>query len=307
MQKVEHNYIQPLVMESLKSSHDGFGIYDKNDVLIFCNEALARHFCLTPEQANGKTFSEMLTYLHDSYHGLAIAKDEIHDFVKKAHKLPTGTESFTYESNIFKGKHLLVSEVLASNGELFVYTSDITKLKQTEIALREALAKVEKQAATDSLTGISNRRHFFQEAEGIFSCQQNTPVEAGLLSIDIDHFKKINDSHGHIAGDHVLRAFTDACTELLRSNDIFGRLGGEEFSVILPKSSLNRSLKVAERIRKMIERLDIRFKNTKITITASIGVAHSSVQGACLQTMLAEADKQLYIAKNSGRNKIKYR
>lgn len=191
MQKVEHNYIQPLVMESLKSSHDGFGIYDKNDVLIFCNEALARHFCLTPEQANGKTFSEMLTYLHDSYHGLAIAKDEIHDFVKKAHKLPTGTESFTYESNIFKGKHLLVSEVLASNGELFVYTSDITKLKQTEIALREALAKVEKQAATDSLTGISNRRHFFKKRKGYFLANKIHLLEQGYSQLTLTILRKL--------------------------------------------------------------------------------------------------------------------
>jgi diguanylate cyclase (GGDEF)-like protein len=122
--------------------------------------------------------------------------------------------------------------------------------------------------------------------------------------IDIDHFKTVNDTFGHIVGDRVLRTISDLCNQTLRKIDIMGRYGGEEFTIILPETSLDQSLTVAERLRQIIESAEVITTQGAVKITASLGLAMLDSTCNTLDLLLDCADKALYVAKQAGRNRV---
>ncbi|HYH22733.1 MAG TPA: GGDEF domain-containing protein [Azospirillum sp.] len=162
-----------------------------------------------------------------------------------------------------------------------------------------------RQAATyDSLTGIFNRSAFLALAESTFARARRSGEAFALLLIDIDHFKRINDSFGHQAGDTVLRAFTAAVTAELRQGDVFGRYGGEEFCVLLPGTRGDGALTVAERLRITLRDLLVEHEGNLISTSVSIGAADTGGAPQSFDEMLAEADKALYRAKATGRDRV---
>ena len=120
--------------------------------------------------------------------------------------------------------------------------------------------------------------------------------------VDIDHFKSVNDRYGHAVGDEAIRAMAEACLQGKRKSDIVGRVGGEEFAVLLPETSLTRARVVAERIRKAVAKQSLRADEAQYKITASIGIAEASVSMSGAGSLLAAADQALYQAKAKGRN-----
>lgn len=175
--------------------------------------------------------------------------------------------------------------------------TDITDRKQLELEL-------ERQAHLDYLTGASNRRFFMQEAELELQRAIRHGLPLSLLMLDIDHFKQINDSHGHEAGDEALRNLVDVCRHSLRQIDVLGRLGGEEFAVLLPETPLEQAVEVAERLRGEVQHSDISAGGSVFRFTVSIGVSSlPGIQGT-VSVLLSSADKGLYQAKRAGRNKV---
>lgn len=171
--------------------------------------------------------------------------------------------------------------------------------------LSEANRKMEQLAMFDELTGVINRRGFFSEASKAISRLQRINGSCVALMLDIDHFKNINDNYGHGTGDVVLKAFAVTVQKSLRESDYFGRLGGEEFAVLLPDTSIVVGCEIAERVRASIEALMIPVQADNLTITVSIGVAESvDLNGAALHTLLSVADEHLYQAKQAGRNRV---
>lgn len=159
-------------------------------------------------------------------------------------------------------------------------------------------------ATTDSLTGIANRRSFFRDAEQrIMHCRRYLHPFA-VLMLDLDHFKAINDQFGHDAGDEILKAVTILMRESIREVDVLGRLGGEEFGLILPETNRSDALLVAERIRTSIENFELPDRTQHIAVTASIGGACLSPKLQTLSQILKQADEQLYRAKTEGRNLV---
>jgi diguanylate cyclase (GGDEF)-like protein/PAS domain S-box-containing protein len=191
--------------------------------------------------------------------------------------------------------------VRGPSGELLetrATTLDVTERHQLEEELR-------RQAYTDPLTGVYNRRHFFELGERHFrqALRDNIPVSVCML--DIDHFKYINDKHGHETGDRVLVAVAHYCTESLRPIDLFARLGGEEFALLLPGTSHEQASQVAGRLREALAGMKIAVTHQQIlSITVSIGVATSTAQSESLGQLLKQADNQLYTAKQRGRNQV---
>ena len=168
---------------------------------------------------------------------------------------------------------------------------------------RNARNELEYRAYSDYLTGLANRRYFIEQAELELSRHNRYKYELSLIMLDIDFFKKINDTYGHNIGDLVLQKIADASRKVLRDIDIIGRIGGEEFAILLPQTSIKDSLKVAERLRIEISNASVSLENgVKINFTSSFGVVAASESN--IDELLKIADKALYKAKESGRNRV---
>ncbi|MGM0423135.1 MAG: GGDEF domain-containing protein [Pseudomonadota bacterium] len=174
---------------------------------------------------------------------------------------------------------------------------DITEDKKTE----EELLKL---ASTDPLTGAFNRREFSSLAEREAKRSRRYDRPLSIMMLDLDHFKDLNDTHGHAAGDKALQRFTTICCNALRNIDIFGRWGGEEFVALLPETSAENAAVIAERLRKLVSETEIDFNGEKLKFTVSIGVAQFRSNEHALENPLARADAAVYDAKKAGRNNI---
>lgn len=174
---------------------------------------------------------------------------------------------------------------------------DITEKKRLEDELV-------RQATEDVLTGISNRRHFYELAGRELVRAGRYMEQVTLLMLDIDYFKKINDKFGHIVGDLTLKKVAEACKKELRSLDIFGRVGGEEFCALLVKADARTGRRIAERLRKTVEQLSIPAEKGPIRLTISIGGVSFVGSSQSLDDRVNQADSNLYAAKAAGRNLV---
>tara|TARA_R110000737_G_C14557259_1_gene481652 strand:+ start:79 stop:1083 length:1005 start_codon:yes stop_codon:yes gene_type:complete len=174
--------------------------------------------------------------------------------------------------------------------------SDLARLVVDELELRQI-------AATDSLTGAQTRRSFNIEVKREVDRAKRYNRSASFVAFDIDHFKSINDTYGHNAGDVVLQNIAAICKSNLRAVDLFARLGGEEFMIVLPETDRLGAMDVAERLRQIMANTPIIDGDNEIRFTASFGVAVFSGEDGTLEDLLRQADEALYQAKNYGRNR----
>ena len=159
-------------------------------------------------------------------------------------------------------------------------------------------------AMVDPLTGIANRRAFLHDAAILAKHHSARPHPTAVLLIDLDHFKSINDRFGHALGDHVLELFTDTTRQSIRSSDLFGRLGGEEFAAILYDTSRDKAVAAAERIRESFAQASQEVDGRPVCATVSIGLVHCQEVVLDVPELLAQADQALYLAKERGRNRV---
>ena len=159
-------------------------------------------------------------------------------------------------------------------------------------------------ATTDELTGLPNRRVFMQSLEREMERAYRYKHPFSVMFLDLDNFKHINDTLGHSAGDAALRQFVSALKSSLRDSDMPGRMGGEEFGIILPNTDLKNGALLAERLRQNVEKSTVLYQGKKITFTVSIGVAAYSEEISNIDDLLRKVDEALYEAKAEGRNCI---
>lgn len=179
------------------------------------------------------------------------------------------------------------------------------RLLKAKNLLEVQAAELERQAKTDVLTGISNRRHFFEMAERELMRSRRSAKPLALLMLDIDHFKKINDKCGHSAGDEVLKSLCITGQGMIRNIDVFGRIGGEEFAIVLPETSLEQAITVAERLRDKLSETHIELSGgERIPFTVSIGVSALEEEDVGVDSLLKRADVAMYKAKRFGRNRV---
>lgn len=178
------------------------------------------------------------------------------------------------------------------------------KSEQALIELKVVNQKLEELAATDSLTRVANRREFMKRSEEEMSRSSRNSTDLCLMVIDFDHFKEINDQYGHQAGDKVLQDFVKLAKEVMRPSDLLGRIGGEEFALLLPETNIRSAVKVAERLRQHIEEESIVIGSKSIKLTISIGVAEYQPKVDTVKKWLHRADEFLYQAKDHGRNRV---
>jgi diguanylate cyclase (GGDEF)-like protein len=169
---------------------------------------------------------------------------------------------------------------------------------------RLALFEAERKAQIDPLTGVLNRRSLMERLETACLRARARGLPIALLFIDLDHFKEINDSHGHQAGDACLKAIIGPIQAELRQSDVIGRYGGEEFVVILSSADAAAAEPIAERIRSRVADVSIEGYGAPIRLTCSIGVATSDMLGVWGEHLIARADEAVYVAKRAGRNRV---
>lgn len=174
---------------------------------------------------------------------------------------------------------------------------DVTERHELESHLRFL-------ATTDALTGVANRRSLLRRAEHEFQRARRYERPLALMIMDLDHFKRVNDTWGHFAGDEALKALCSACMASLRGSDVLGRLGGEEFAVLLPETRIREACETAERFRQVVERLRPAWHGRTMPLTVSIGVAALEPGDADVFALMRRADLALYTAKDVGRNRV---
>jgi diguanylate cyclase (GGDEF)-like protein/PAS domain S-box-containing protein len=198
-------------------------------------------------------------------------------------------------------EELTIAPVADENGEICHFVGikqDISERKQMQEQLWE-------MATTDVLTGLINRRYFMVKLEEEFARVQRLDChDVSVLMLDIDFFKRINDSYGHAIGDAVLKHFTDIMRSCLRKTDTAGRLGGEEFSIFLPDTDLPAAQIFAQRLCKKVEDSPLLLDDKPIAVTVSIGIGLMSVTDDSCDAVLIRADDALYRAKETGRNRV---
>lgn len=172
---------------------------------------------------------------------------------------------------------------------------DISRHKAMELALRT-------DSRQDALTGVSNRRHFFELASQEISRAQRDETPLCLITFDIDHFKRINDQYGHAVGDETLKEVCASCLAHLRKTDIFARIGGEEFALLLPNTTVDEAQHLAERLRQSVESNTQLSAASEVHCTISMGITPCHTEDANIECSLLRADRAMYRAKHNGRN-----
>lgn len=191
-----------------------------------------------------------------------------------------------------------LSRIAYPAGRLFTLTlRDISERKAAEEELRRL-------ATTDPLTGVANRRQFMDCAERELARARRYSRPVALMMIDVDHFKTINDTHGHAIGDEVLKALAAAMLDCVRETDVVGRLGGEEFAVLLPETALAEAIEAADRLRRRLGDAVLTTHAGPIRYTVSAGVSTCRSTDATIEGALSRADHALYAAKRAGRNRV---
>jgi len=179
------------------------------------------------------------------------------------------------------------------------------RLQQAEALRRSAIQKLDQIAQIDELTSLPNRRNFMMRAEVELYRTVRQGDSMSVLMMDIDNFKTINDTYGHKTGDEVLKCLAQLCQQSLRQYDIVGRIGGEEFAFLLPKTEITLGVEIAERMRKNIEATAVKAEDGQlIQFTVSIGVTALRNENDSIDSLLGQSDKAMYEAKHAGRNRV---
>lgn len=177
------------------------------------------------------------------------------------------------------------------------------KLRAMTVSLSARSETLEQAALTDSLTGMQNRRYFDDALKEYLEEFHRIDKPVGLMILDLDHFKQVNDTHGHDVGDEVLRAVANCLKDMTRYHDVVARLGGEEFAVVTPNMDAELLSKFAERIRRAVANMTVLSGNVRLKVTTSVGLAVWDRKETA-EEFYRRADRQLYEAKRQGRNRV---
>jgi diguanylate cyclase (GGDEF)-like protein len=215
----------------------------------------------------------------------------------------TGISNFTgFETTMTDRLIDLGGAILA--GSIAIWYSD--RIKSRSLTdLERAKEQLNYYATIDPLTNTFNRRHFMELSERRIKRAHASNRHSSFLFFDLDHFKMINDEHGHFIGDQILQGVAKICMQHLRTDDILGRFGGEEFVILLPETKLEDARNIAERLRQIIAETPIETDIEPIYTTISIGVAlMDGSNSVTVDKLLSRADRAMYLAKQAGRNRV---
>ena len=303
---LSYTYVTDIVrhsdeLEALRAALDrvpeGIILLDSDFNAQFMNRAVRQLWKVSDEQAESRPPYSQLVGDARVTGAYGVAPDALDGFIARRIARMREGDPTPHDLRTSEGRHIRSQcSVLPGGGRMLTYW-DITDL------VRNA-EQLETLASIDSLTGIYNRRYFLKLAEAEWSRFQRYLRPLSMLMVDIDHFKSVNDRYGHATGDMALSWVAKACQEDQRGSDIVGRIGGEEFALLLPETDLAQAKLVAERIREKIESHLMTAPNEIFAVEVSIGVATATLSMSGVDALMSASDQALYEAKAQGRNRV---
>lgn len=270
-------------------AYEGILLLDKNGKVLQANRSAELMFCYEKGTMEG-------LYVHQLVNDFSLEYNLLNSQVA-GRETPAMMQQMTGRSQRGRTLNLEVGINMAEAGNEIFYSVSLIDIRH-HVAQQEELAKL---AHTDPLTGLMNRRHFRLLADQEFTRAARTHQQLLMMMFDIDHFKQVNDTHGHDVGDQALIAIAEVLRNGIRDMDILARWGGEEFLVLLPETDMKGALPIAERIREQVSQ--IKLPKIPEGLTISIGMCEAK-PGMELKAVINLADQALYQAKASGRNRV---
>jgi diguanylate cyclase (GGDEF)-like protein len=286
-----------LILAGLDASGVACALFSPEDELTYASSAFR---CLFDVPAGTWTFAQIMRHCHQQGVGPK-TKGAIDDWLEMARSKRRSRPQRTFEIDICDDRWFLVNETLLPGGWLWHVFTDITMLKSNERVLQLARDAAQLAAETDPLTGLFNRRHAMERLDAAVQNAFRDCTALSLVLIDLDHFKTINDRYGHTHGDRVLSHFAAAGRSQLRGQDVFARIGGEEFMVLMPGTGAMEAAHAIQRLRRHLSRPES-YAEIGLSYTMSAGVAEYC--GTSVEALFEQADQALYSAKHLGRDRI---
>ena len=279
-------------------SYDGETWLDRSGKLIWTNPAIRRITGYAPDECHAMS-SFPLDIIHDDdkervskHFRLAVDQESEGDF---DFRIIRKDGSIRWCALVSKP----ATDLKGNNLGFRASIRDISEMKAMQ-------AELQRLASTDSLTGCLNRRAFLNVASNEFYRAKRYDSRLAVAMFDIDHFKRVNDTHGHSVGDECIKVLVRTITGTIRGSDVFARFGGEEFVLMLPETEAHDALRLCERLRRNIEENAVQTENGDVRFTVSVGVADFQHHLSSLDEMIAKADSALYTAKRNGRNQVAF-
>ncbi len=299
------------LMDMLQTIDVGLVVLDRNYNIAVWNSFMESHSGLTPLQVKDKNVFEIFKELPEDWlkhksnsvfmlksRSFMTWEQRPYLFRFKNYRPITGTEEFMYQN-------VTISPLVSVSGEvdhIAIIIYDVTDIASNRKALLRANEELEKLSRTDKLTQLNNRGYWEECLTKEFSLFNRYNTTTSVVMFDIDHFKKVNDTYGHQAGDEAIKLVSDVLRSNLRETDIAGRYGGEEYGVILPNTDAEAAIVFCERIRKQIEAMHVEHEGRIIKFTISLGISQANKEIPDHKTWLEQADQALYASKEGGRN-----
>ena len=294
---VRHSDELDLLRNALDRTTDGVLLLDADLRVQFLNQKVRDYFGISTEAAAAHpTYLELLrSGPQAEQHDVSAGRRE--DYAASRADAIRALDEPVRDKLLHDGRHIRIHCSVTANGGRMLNYCDVSDLIRNAKLLEEL-------ATIDSLTGIYNRRHFMVSAEAEWSRFHRYHRPLSMLMVDIDHFKSINDRYGHAVGDEAIKFVALACKQDLRGSDMVGRVGGEEFALVLPETDRAQAAIVAERIRERVAAQFLSAHKVQFKTTISVGVAEATASMSGVDALLRSADLALYQAKANGRNRV---
>lgn len=277
-------------------------LYDQFDRLRYANDAFRAAFFVEADEE--PTWPEMMRRNHLAGRGTVIQTQDFEGWLTSTQSRRGKIGFRAYETDLADGRWLWMKESVFEDGWMLCIASDVTALHAETRSLRQDRDSALKASYTDELTGVANRRFVMARIEDMLRLSRPDSAQPGCLAVlDIDNFKLINDRYGHQAGDEILRGVAKRINAHIRRSDCFGRIGGEEFLLVMPRSSIDEAELILERMLALTRTFAPLPEHGDFFCTFSAGLTAVMPDDVAL-SLYARADRALYAAKAQGRNRI---
>lgn len=277
-------------------------LYDQFDRLRYANDAFRAAFFIAPNEE--PTWPEIMRRNHRAGRGTVIQAQDFEGWLNSTQSRRGKIGFRAYETDLADGRWLWMKESVFKDGWMLCIASDVTALHVETRSLRQDRDSALKASYTDELTGVANRRFVMARIEDMLRWSRTDSAQPGCLAVlDIDNFKLINDRYGHQAGDEILRSVATRINAHIRRSDCFGRIGGEEFLLVMPRSSIAEAELILERMLALTRTFAPLAGHPDFFCTFSAGLTAVMPDDVAL-SLYARADRALYVAKAQGRNRI---